>query len=69
VIAAADTVKAGVPMDGCITDGQIDAVVKFLQRTDMLKTIVPASAVVNESALPIAEEALYCRAAPKRRTL
>lgn len=52
LIAAADTVKAGVPMDGCVTDGQIDAVVKFLQRTDMLKTTVPASAVVDNSFLP-----------------
>jgi ABC-type nitrate/sulfonate/bicarbonate transport system substrate-binding protein len=46
------TVIAGIPADGCITDGQISNVVKFLQRVDMLKTNVPASAVVDNSFLP-----------------
>jgi len=48
------TVIAGIPTDGCITDGQVANVVKFLQRVNMLKGDVPASAVVDNSFLPAA---------------
>lgn len=52
LLESVKTVLAGIPMDGCITDGQIDNVVKFLQRVNMLKKDIPASAVVDNSFLP-----------------
>jgi|GEM_PF-359512 len=54
LLEAIETVKAGITVDGCISDAQVDNAVAFLRRVEMLKTDIPASAVVDNSFLPSA---------------
>lgn len=52
ILASVNNAKTGMNGTGCITPGQVEGVVKFLQRTEMMKTNVPASAVADNSFLP-----------------
>jgi len=52
LLEAIETVKAGITVDGCISDAQVENAVAFLRRVDMLQTEVPPSAVIDNSFLP-----------------
>jgi NitT/TauT family transport system substrate-binding protein len=52
ILASVNNAKNGITATGCITPGQVEGVVKFLQRTEMMKGTVPASAVADNSFLP-----------------
>lgn len=54
LLEAIETVKAGITVDGCISDAQVANAVSFLRRVEVLNTDIPASAVVDNSFLPSA---------------
>lgn len=52
LLEAIETVKAGITVDGCISDTQVESAVAFLKRVEVLNAEIPASAVVDNSFLP-----------------